>query len=193
MDTPSGEVKGDEVKVDDVDAVKGESSSENISSVKKFVPFIVLGIVLMIVVIVVGFVFGGGSRRASPVATNVSITASPVPSKIDRSVVAIEVLTENLDTPWGIAILPDGEMLVTERPGRVRLVNRDGSLQYNPAVVISNVKEEGEGGLLGIALHPGAPPRAIRIFWAISMFICIIRMGFRLIDCRMIHITGWCV
>lgn len=57
-----------------------------------------------------------------------------------------------LEVPWGIAFLPNKDMLVTERPGRVRLV-RNQKLQSKPVVTI-NVTDSGEGGLLGIAAHP---------------------------------------
>jgi len=64
------------------------------------------------------------------------------------------VIAQNLDTPWGIAILPDKSLLVTERRGTVRLINSDGQLQDAPVAQIADVKEAGEGGLLGIALDP---------------------------------------
>jgi len=63
-------------------------------------------------------------------------------------------IAENLDTPWALAFLPDGSILVTERPGRVRLVDNNGQLENTPVATIPSVKEIGEGGLLGIALHP---------------------------------------
>lgn len=66
--------------------------------------------------------------------------------------VRAETVVSGLETPWGIAFLPTGEMLVTERAGRVRLV-RNGQLQPK-AVANINVTESGEGGLLGIATHP---------------------------------------
>jgi aldose sugar dehydrogenase len=64
-----------------------------------------------------------------------------------------EVLATGLEIPWGVAFLPDGRILVTERPGRVRLVE-DGELRAEPVAQISGVVHEGEGGLLGIAVHP---------------------------------------
>jgi glucose/arabinose dehydrogenase len=64
------------------------------------------------------------------------------------------VVATGLDTPWGIAFLPDGSMLVTERPGRVRLVDASGQLRAEPVATLGSVAETGEGGLLGIALHP---------------------------------------
>ena len=64
----------------------------------------------------------------------------------------ISVVAENLEIPWALAFLPDNRILVTERPGRVRLVEKSGELKL--AATISSVKHIGEGGLLGIALHP---------------------------------------
>lgn len=65
-----------------------------------------------------------------------------------------EVMAQNLDTPWGIALLPDKSMLVTERRGTVRLINSNKQLQDAQVAQISAVEEAGEGGLLGIALDP---------------------------------------
>ena len=67
---------------------------------------------------------------------------------------SIKVVALNLDTPWAIAFLPDNTMLVTERPGRVRLINDQGVLKSEPVAALTQVKEIGEGGLLGIAPHP---------------------------------------
>lgn len=88
--------------------------------------------------------------RLSEVAT--SSPAALNPSNPDYP--AELIITEGLDTPWGIAFLPDGNMLVTERKGTVRIVDKNGVLRADPVATISNVKEMGEGGLLGITLHP---------------------------------------
>jgi aldose sugar dehydrogenase len=66
--------------------------------------------------------------------------------------VRVEEVVAGLEVPWGIAFLPNGEMLVTERAGRIRLV-RDGELQPSSVATI-DVTDSGEGGLLGIAAHP---------------------------------------
>jgi glucose/arabinose dehydrogenase len=66
----------------------------------------------------------------------------------------ITVVAENLEIPWGLAFLPDGSILFTERPGRVRLISKEGSLRQQPIATISDVKPIGEGGLLGIAVNP---------------------------------------
>lgn len=72
----------------------------------------------------------------------------------DADIPAETIVTEGLDTPWAIAFLPSEDMLVTERKGTVRLVTKNGQLQEEPVSTIGSVKEIGEGGLLGIALHP---------------------------------------
>jgi glucose/arabinose dehydrogenase len=64
-----------------------------------------------------------------------------------------EAIATGLDTPWEIAFLPDGRALVTERPGRVRLLSRDLRLRSEPVAEI-DVTEIGEGGLLGLAVDP---------------------------------------
>jgi aldose sugar dehydrogenase len=58
-----------------------------------------------------------------------------------------------LEHPWGMAFLPDGRLLVTERPGRLRLVARDGKLSA-PLAGVPQVAASGQGGLLDVALDP---------------------------------------
>lgn len=65
----------------------------------------------------------------------------------------VETVATGLDTPWEIAFLPDGRALVTERPGRVRLLSADGDLREEPVAEIP-VFQIGEGGLLGLDLDP---------------------------------------
>jgi aldose sugar dehydrogenase len=64
------------------------------------------------------------------------------------------VVTEGLEIPWAIAFLPDGRRLVTERPGRLRIVNADGTLQREPVRGTPAVIHHGQGGLLEVAPHP---------------------------------------
>ncbi|HTI35869.1 MAG TPA: PQQ-dependent sugar dehydrogenase [Miltoncostaea sp.] len=65
----------------------------------------------------------------------------------------VTVITTGLQVPWDIAFLPDGRALVTERTGTVRLVAANGALSPTPVATL-NVSQNGEGGLLGIALDP---------------------------------------
>jgi glucose/arabinose dehydrogenase len=62
------------------------------------------------------------------------------------------VMDEGLDTPWAVAFLPDGRMLVTERPGRLRII-QNGRLLPEPVRGTPAVYG-GEGGLLDVAIHP---------------------------------------
>lgn len=62
-------------------------------------------------------------------------------------------VSRGLEHPWGLAFLPDGAMLVTERPGRLRLI-RDGILDPTPVPGTPEVYASGQGGLLDVALHP---------------------------------------
>jgi len=71
--------------------------------------------------------------------------------------VRAETWVEDLEVPWSLVFVPDGRALVTERPGRIRLI-KDGRLMKDPYAVLA-VRHEGEGGLMGLALHPRFPQR----------------------------------
>jgi glucose/arabinose dehydrogenase len=62
-------------------------------------------------------------------------------------------VAEGLDRPWGLAFLPDGGMLVTERPGRLRRVSSDGVVS-EPLAGVPPVYFRGQGGMLDVILHP---------------------------------------
>ncbi|MFY8149212.1 MAG: PQQ-dependent sugar dehydrogenase [Prochlorococcaceae cyanobacterium] len=63
------------------------------------------------------------------------------------------VLVRDLEHPWGMAWLPDGDLLITERPGRLRIV-RNGVLDPRPIAGVPEVLAAGQGGLLDVSLHP---------------------------------------
>ncbi len=65
----------------------------------------------------------------------------------------VETVAEGLKHPWGMAFLPDGRMLVTERVGTLRIVNSDGSVSQ-PLSGVPEVAARGQGGLLDVALDP---------------------------------------
>lgn len=67
----------------------------------------------------------------------------------------VVTMTRGLEHPWGLAFLPDGRRLVTERPGRLRLVAADGTLDPQPVTGLPTIAIHGQGGLLDVALHPG--------------------------------------
>ncbi len=80
------------------------------------------------------------------------VSAQPVMRSAlhDFRVVAV---AEGLVQPWAIAFLPGGDMLITERPGRLRIV-RGGKLLPTPVAGVPEVAFENQGGLLEVALHP---------------------------------------
>lgn len=65
----------------------------------------------------------------------------------------VVTVLRGLSHPWSIAFLPDGRWLVTERPGRLRIVDK-GSLLPEPVAGLPTIGAQGQGGLLDIALHP---------------------------------------
>lgn len=66
----------------------------------------------------------------------------------------VETIAEGLANPWGLAFLPDGRMLVTERSGRLRLVNPRTKSLSGPIPGLPSIYAQGQGGLLGLALDP---------------------------------------
>ena len=73
--------------------------------------------------------------------------------KTDLGPVQLTVIAAGLENPWGIAFLPDGSALVTERPGRLRLIDRSGKVSA-PLAGVPKVDAINQGGLLDVALDP---------------------------------------
>src|SRR5690554_1926233 len=71
----------------------------------------------------------------------------------ERARFSIETVAKGLEHPWGLAFLPDGRMLVTERGSRLRLVGTDGALS-EPLTGLPEIFTQRQGGLLDIALDP---------------------------------------
>jgi glucose/arabinose dehydrogenase len=106
----------------------------------------------LIVIILAALVLAGGVfylYRDALMRSFFAPTASSVPAGETEEPLAPETIVENLEIPWEIVFLPDGDLLVTERPGRLLRIGAQKS-----AIEISGVAHRGEGGLLGLALHP---------------------------------------
>jgi aldose sugar dehydrogenase len=101
---------------------------------------------------VIGFAVGVAVILGAVEYGEAQAPRSPTPKSIP-GVVSAETVARGLEHPWGLAFLPDGRMLVTERPGRLRLVNRDGRVS-TPLAGVPAVQARGQGGLLDVALHP---------------------------------------
>jgi len=87
----------------------------------------------------------------SAVSASAEMTKAPQ-QRSPRPVVA-ETFAKGLVHPWGLAFLPDGRLLVTERPGRLRIVNQQGQV-LPPVAGVPDVYASGQGGLLDVALAP---------------------------------------
>ena len=98
-------------------------------------------------------------RRDFLTTTAAALLAAPAVARAQmvlRSAKAsyrVVTLTQDLEQPWGMAFLPDGRLLITERPGRLR-VFANGRLERAPIGGVPRVVASGQGGLLDICLHP---------------------------------------
>src|ERR1044071_3985869 len=63
----------------------------------------------------------------------------------------VNTIAKDLSRPWALQFLPDGRMIVTERPGNIRIVGKDGALSP-PLEGVPKVLARGQGGMLDIAL-----------------------------------------
>lgn len=98
------------------------------------------------------------TRTLPVLATLVFLPAVPLVSQapVHRSAqhdFRVVTVAEGLVNPWSMAFLPGGDMLVTERPGRLRIV-RQGELLAEPVAGVPEVLAEGQGGLLDVVPHP---------------------------------------
>jgi glucose/arabinose dehydrogenase len=80
--------------------------------------------------------------------------------------ISSRVLTSSLTSPWGIAALPDGRFLITEKAGRMRIVTGNGTVS-DPITGIPAVNPAGQGGLLGLCLDPAFASNRM-VYWSFS-------------------------
>ena len=90
---------------------------------------------------------GGGGRGGAPLGDG------PFDIGEGENRLHVTVITKGLDHPWGMAFLPNGDMLVTERAGRLRVV-RKGMPDPTPIAGLPQILVKSLGGLLDIAVHP---------------------------------------
>jgi len=92
-----------------------------------------------------GLTFGGSAETAT-LPPEGTITS-------EQATFEVELVTGGLNSPWGMAFLPDGGMLVTERDGYLRLIE-NGELIRDPIKGVPDVYVAGQGGLLDVVLDP---------------------------------------
>jgi glucose/arabinose dehydrogenase len=94
---------------------------------------------------------------SATLALSLAATACAYESRViqsEKHSFNVVTLVEGLQNPWGIAWLPDGRMLVTERAGRLRIVTKDFKLDPKPVEGLPKIVVGGQGGLFDVALHP---------------------------------------
>ena len=103
---------------------------------------------------------GCGTKTGNPAPD-----ASQVFTTQDGVRFRVEVVVNNLEIPWSLAFAPDGRLFVTERPGRVRIVDLAGR-SSQLALTLDDVFAEGEAGLLGLVLDPSfASNRLLYVYY----------------------------
>jgi len=83
----------------------------------------------------------------------------------EKQAFRVATLTRGLENPWSIAFLPDGRMLVTERAGRMRILDKHFNLEPKPIDGLPDIIARGQGGLFDVVLHPDYQKNGW-IYWA---------------------------
>ncbi len=102
---------------------------------------------------------GSGAGRTGWLIVLLAVVALAMPAAAEEVIrsekyeLRLETLAQGLEHPWSLAFLPDGGLLITERPGRLRLW-RHGVLQPEPISGVPTVAAYGQGGLFDVVLHP---------------------------------------
>jgi glucose/arabinose dehydrogenase len=96
---------------------------------------------------------GAALASSSALAQSAAFQTEKVP-------VEAEIVADGLQNPWGLDFLPDGDVIVTERPGRIRILS--GSRLSEPVAGVPKVAARGQGGLLDIVVAPNFATRSRR-------------------------------
>lgn len=127
------------------------------------------GVLLLVVA-----VQSADTRGCSPRSPTPTVPATPAPNTPATDIFTTEdgvrfaasTVATNLEIPWSMAFAPDGRLFVTERPGRVRILDL-ASRSSELALTLEDVFTEGEAGLLGIALDPDfAQSRFVYLYYS---------------------------
>jgi glucose/arabinose dehydrogenase len=108
---------------------------------------------------------GSSAQQKVPFRNNIPVAPQgikipPLPDKpvefhtAEGQDIRVVVMTRGLSHPWSLAFLPDGNMLVTERAGRLRIIRSNGTLEPQPVAGLPAIRAQGLSGLLDVALHP---------------------------------------
>ena len=108
---------------------------------------------------------GGGSGAVAPLTTPIAPTTPPT-APPDAVMPSVTTLNSSLSNPWGMAVLPSGELLVTQRGGSLLRLSANGA-SSSPISGVLPVNDSGQGGLLGLALDPEFATSPW-VYWAYS-------------------------
>src|SRR5262245_62010063 len=97
-------------------------------------------------------VLSAGAITVAPSVIQAQAPRSPTPASM-KGVVEVQTIAKGLEHPWSLAFLPEKRMLVSERPGRLRVVAPDGRIS-EPLAGVPQVYASGQGGLLDVVLSP---------------------------------------
>ncbi len=94
-------------------------------------------------------------KRASASSdSNATRVKMDQPIVTQKATFRLQIVAKDFHNPWGFAFLPDGRMLVTEKAGVLRIVDKDGKLEPEPIRGTPPVMELGQGGMMAVAVHP---------------------------------------
>jgi glucose/arabinose dehydrogenase len=96
----------------------------------------------------------------------VSSAQTRAPYRSENVAFDVTTVASALENPWGLAFLPNGRFLVTERPGRMRVLNARGA-KSDPVQGVPEVDARGQGGLLDVIIDPKFPENQL-VYWAYS-------------------------
>lgn len=108
----------------------------------------------------------GLPRLLAALGTGAALATAPALAQAPAAPPKVQTVAHGLVNPWGLAFLPDGRMLVTERPGRMRIVGADGKAGP-PLPGLPPVVAEGQGGLLDVVLDPRFAANRL-VYWSYS-------------------------
>ena len=107
----------------------------------------------LVAIVIATFALGLRAQQRAPAADTLGAGPWVYETSERGTRIRVSVVTKGLSHPWSLAFLPDGNMLVTERAGRLRII-RNGVLDPTPITGVPQVQAGGTSGLLDIALHP---------------------------------------
>ncbi|MCB0837662.1 MAG: PQQ-dependent sugar dehydrogenase [Bacteroidetes bacterium] len=103
-------------------------------------------------------------KKEAPQQTPVFPQQTRVPSVKTNTTYSVDMITDKLEFPWGLDFLPDGQMIVSEKPGKIRIVTKDGKVG-EALKGVPPVRYQGSGGMFDLKLAPDFEKSRL-VFWS---------------------------